>query len=192
MTRFQKFLNALLRAQSILSIPQSLLLPHRIKAEQPDDPKFIFGQGSFAGQKLYVAKANLTACEVISVYNALIYLGRPKRFETVRREFLRCGALTLWFFGFFGGNPYSIKRVLNSFDIAYETVSHDQMTRDGEYIISFFNGKHPSYHTVFCTRADGKWLGYNIHSNDRRPMPFDPQKLAAQFIRGYRLEGIHK
>lgn len=192
MTRFQKFLNALLRVQSILSIPQSLLLPHGIKAEQPDDPKFIFGQGSLAGQKLYAAKANLTACEVISVYNALIYLGRSKSFETVRREFFRRGALTLWFFGFFGGNPYSIKRALNSYDIAYETVSHDEMNRDGEYIISFFNGKHPSYHTVFCIRADGKWLGYNIHSNDRRPMPFDPQKLTAQFIRGYRLEDIHK
>lgn len=192
MTALQKFLNALLWVQSILSIQQSLLLPHGIKAEQSDDPKFIFGQGSLVGQKLYAAKANLTACEVISVYNALIFLGRPRRFEIVKREFFRRGALTLWFFGFFGGNPYSIKRVLNSFDIAYETVPPDEMNRDGEYIISFFNGKHPSYHTIFCTRADGKWLGYNIHSNDRRPMPFDPQNFAAQFIRGYRLEGIHK
>ena len=192
MTFFQKFLNALLRVQSVLSAPQSLLLPHRIKAEQTGDCNFIHGQGALAGHRLYAAKANLTACEVIAVYNALIYLGRPKRFETVRREFLRRGSLTLGFVGFFGGNPYSIKRVLKNFDVAHEPVSPDEMNRDGEYIISFFNGKHPSYHTVFCTRADGKWLGYNIHSNDRRPMPFDPQKLTEQFIRGYRLEDIHK
>ena len=192
MTFFQKFLNALLRVQSVLSAPQSLLSSRRIRAEHPDDTKFIFGQGALAGHRLYAAKADLTACEVIAVYNALIYLGSSKRFETVRCEFLRRGSLTLGFVGFFGGNPYSIKRVLKNFDVAHEPVLPDEMNRDGGYIISFFNGKHPSLHTIFCTRTDGKWLGYNIHSNDRRPMPFDPQKLTAQFIRGYRLEDIHK
>lgn len=190
MTAFQRFLTALLRVQSVLSGLQSVILPRGGGAQDVGDHRFIFGQVELKGKRLYTAKADLTACEVIAVYNALIYLGHPRRFEQVKREFFRRGALTLWFLGFFGGNPYTIKRVLKSFGVAHEPVSVDGMSRDGAYIISFFNGKHPSLHTVFCTRKDGKWLVYNLHSNDRRLMPFDPKMVQQQFIRGYRLESV--
>ena len=188
MTVVQKLLNALLRVQGVFSVLQSVILPRGGRAANGEEHRFIFGQGELKGKRLYAAKAERTACEVIAVYNALIYLGQSRRFEQVKREFFRRGAFTLWFFGFFGGNPYAIKRVLRSFGIAYEAVTADGMSRDGEYIISFFNGKHPSYHTVFCTRTDGRWVVYNMYSNDRRPTSFDPKKLEQQFIRGYRLE----
>ena len=132
MTTLQKLLNVLLRLQSVISSVQSIILPRGGRAADSEEHSFIFGQGELKGKRLYAAKAELTACEVISVYNALIYLGHPRRFEQVKREFFRRGALTLWFFGFFGGNPYSIKRVLRSFGIAYETVTADGMSRDGE------------------------------------------------------------
>ena len=188
MTALQKFLCVLLRIQSVLSGLHSLVLPRGGRTVDADEQRFIFGQDELAGKKLYTARAELTACEVIAVYNALVFLGRPRRIERVKREFFRRGALTLWLLGFFGGNPYTIKRVLKSFGVASETVTADSMLSDGAYIMSFFNGRHPSLHTVFCTRKDGRWLVYNLHANDRRPMPFDPKRFERQFIRGYRLE----
>lgn len=188
MTLFQLLLSVLLRLQSVLSGLQSIIMPRGMRGlVSTEQPRFILGQGGLKGQRLYAAKADLTACEVISVHNAMVFLGRPVCFEQVKREFFRRGALTLWFFGFFGGNPYSVKRVLRSFGVACETVTADELSRDGAYIISFFNGKHLSLHTIFCTRTDGKWLGYNLRANDRRPMPFDPKKLEPQFIRGYKV-----
>ena len=187
MTAFQKLLTTLLRVQSVISVPHSLILPRRKRRVTSSADGYIFGQ-DFLNGRLYLAKESLTACESAAVHNALIYFGRGQTFGAVKREFFRRGALTLWLVGFFGGNPYSITRVLRSFGIAFETVAAGEMSRDGAYIISFFNGRHPSLHTVFCTRENGRWMSYNMHGGDRRPMPFDPSKLENSFIIGYRLE----
>ena len=182
-------LNALLRLQSVLSLPVCLLPVFRMGNHPTEERQyFIFGQGTLKGQKLYCARANLTACEVVSVYNALIYFGRRYPFEIIKRRFFNRGALTLFFLGLFGGNPYSIGRVLKSFHMDHKAVSPEKMAEDGAYIISFWNGKSdPSLHTVFCVRDGGRFLGYNIHSNDRSPRLFDPEKYGGLFIRIYYL-----
>ena len=181
-------LEALLRLQGLVSLPMCALSV--VKKTSPEaSGGYIFGQGSLKDRRLYCAKANLTACEVVSVYNALIYLGRGVSFERVRSEYFRRGALTLFFLGFFGGNPYSIGRVLRSFKIKYQKTAPDKMTEDGTYIISFWNGKNdPSLHTVFCVCEQGRLMGYNIYSNDTRPRPLDIEKYKPVFIRGYRLD----
>ena len=183
------FLGVLLRLQSIISLPLCLLSAfNRTSRPVGERQIYIFGQGELKGQKLYCAKANLTACEVVAVYNAMLHLGKDVPFERVKREYLRCGALTLFFLGFFGGNPYSIGRVLKGMGLAYEKVTPEKMSRDGIYIISFWNGRNdPSLHTVMCVRGGEKLSVYNLHSNDSRPRAFDIEKYEKLFIRGYYL-----
>lgn len=181
-------LGALLRVQSIASLPMCVLSAFGGKSRVTEELRYIFGQGALKGQKLYCAKANLTACEAVSVYNAMIRLGKGEPFERVRREFLRRGALTLFFLGFFGGNPYSIGRVLKGLGLGYEKVTPEKMDRDGAYIISFWNGrKDPSLHTVMCVRGGGRFSVYNLYSNDNCPRAFDVDKYSGLFISGYYL-----
>ena len=182
-------LGALLRVQSAASLPMCLLSAFGGKScVTEEEPRYIFGQGALKGRKLYCAKANLTACEAVSVYNAMIWLGSGVPFERVKREFLRRGALTLFFLGFFGGNPYSIGRVLKGMGLVYEKVTPEKMVRDGAYIISFWNGSNdPSLHTVFCVRNGGRFSVYNLYSNDSFPRYLDIGKYEKMFIRGYYL-----
>lgn len=183
------FLKALLRVQSVASFPMHLLPGLHGKSQiKEEKPQYIFGQGSLKGQRLYCAKANLTACEVVSVYNAMIRLGKGVSYGRVKREFLRQGALTLFFLGFFGGNPYSVGRVLKGMGLSYEKVTPEKTDREGTYVISFWNGRRdPSLHTVMCVRDGGKFSAYNLHSNDRCPRAFNVKEYGELFIRGYYL-----
>lgn len=183
------FLGALLRVQSVVSLPMCIMSAfHRTVRSNEEKQRYIFGQGALKGQKLYCAKANLTACEVVSVYNAMILLGKGASYEQIRREFFRRGALTLFFLGFFGGNPYSMGRVLKGMGLDYEKVTPENMDRDGAYIISFWNGRNdPSLHTVMCVRDSERFSAYNLYSNDSRPRPIDIKKYGKLFIQGYYL-----
>ena len=189
MTALHGVLGALLHIQSAVSLPMGVLSVFgKISLPTEEKQDFIFGQGALRQLRLYTARADLTACEVVSVYNALIYLGKGVPFERVKREYFRRGALTLFFLGHFGGNPYSIGRVLKGMGLEYERVKPDDMGRDGAYIVSFWNGRNdPSLHTVFCVREQGKLKGYNIYANDTRPRPFDIEKYRGLFISGYYL-----
>lgn len=174
------FLDLLLKLQSAIC-PRIIFKPpfSQLKSD------YIFGQGALSGQKLYLARAELTACEVVAVYNALINLKKPQDFATVRRTFFRRGALTLWPLGFLGGNPYSIGRVLGAFGVEFKAV-RPELFSDGLYIISFWNGpKSLSLHTVFAEIKAGSALIYNMYSNGRAPRAFDVKKLEPFIIRAY-------
>lgn len=157
-------LNALLRLQSAIC-PRIFARKGERSAEARN---YIFGQGSLKGRRLYLAKAENTACEVVAIYNAVLSLGLSGSFEEVKRAFLRRGALSIWPLGFFGGNPFSLGRVLSAFGIAYEKTR--DISPDGRYILSFYNGpKNPRIHTVFAISERGRLLVYNLYQNDRSP-----------------------
>ncbi len=178
-----KALGGLLRLQSALSFPIGGLFFRPIQEESSE---FIQGQCALCGQRLYLSRADHTSCEVIAVANASRYLNRPYSFKTVKRAFLLCGGLTLWLVGFFGGNPFSIGRVLKRLGIASERMTTLNLAHDGGYIISFWNGaKKLSLHTVFVEARCGKTRAYNLYGGDKSPRAFDPEKYKELFIRGF-------
>ncbi len=152
---------------------------------QPGD--YIFGQGRLRGERLYLAKAEKTVCEVAAIYNALIYFGIPAPLKSVKRAFLRSGALTLLFFGFFGGNPYSLSRPAKKFGLKLSMAKPEDI-KDGGAVISFFNPSSLSLHTVFTSVSGGKFSVYNLYSSDTRPRGFSPGTLGDSLIVCYKAE----
>ena len=141
----------------------------------------IFGQGSLKGRKNWLALADLTACETVAVYNALNLSGRGIAYSAVRRSFLFCGALTLWPLGFFGGNPYSIGRVLRRFGIKTKRLRFDEAAKS-TCIMSFFNPRSLSLHTVFVRQTGSGPIAYNLYGSDKAPRRFDPETERTSFI----------
>ena len=179
-------LDAALRLQSALTAPLSFAAS---RIEYSSDWRFIFGQGKLKGRRLYLARAEDTACEVVAVYNAAGSFGLMASYDCVRRAFFARGALTLFPLGFFGGNPYSIGRVLRYFGIKSCAVRHEELDRDGSYILSFWNGAEKlSLHTVFFRVINGTAEAYNLYPSDRAPRRFDPGERRGLIIRCLRLE----
>lgn len=165
----------ILRLQSLLSAPIWLaagIFPIKTGVVKGG---YIYSQASLKGQKYFLARAEYTACEAVAIYNALIYLKKPTEFDRVRSAFLTSGALTLFFVGFFGGNPYSLGRVLRRFGVQAQYVKHDEIT-EGGCILSFFNRGSLSLHTIFCERRSDGFYAYNLFPSDRAPRRIDPSK----------------
>ena len=184
----QLLLEILLRIQSALSLPLSVFGAFGTAYPISEKTPYIFGQARLSGKRLYLAPAELCACEVAAVYNALIFLGRPRGFDEVKQAYFRLGALALWPFGFFGGNPFSIKRVLKRFGVEAKSVSEKSLSEDGCYIVSFWNGaKKLSLHTVFVTVCGGEKRAYNLFGRDAAPRRFEPASRHGLYIRCVRI-----
>ena len=154
----------LLRIQWLLTAPQGFIA--RLFPKKPSQPGgYIFSQTVLKGQRLFGARAEMTSCEVVAVYNALKYLGIPASYESVRSAFLGSGALSLFFLGFLGGNPYSLVRVLRRFGVDAKACKPDDAGK--ACILSFFNPGSLSIHTVFCERRGEELFAYNYHPGDR-------------------------
>lgn len=182
MTAAHAVLQALLRLQSLLCAPLAVMRP-KIRGGEGG---YIFGQGSLKGQRLYLAGAENTACEAVAVYNAAKSFGIGVSLGDVERAFLARGALTLFVLGFFGGNPYSIKRVLSRFGLRAKKEDPRLILGDGRYILSFWNGKKKlSLHTVFIRVEGGAAEIYNMYPNDRAPRRVEPKCPEGLSIRLY-------
>ena len=95
--------------------------------------------------KVGISDVGYSGCETVAVYNAKILLGDTdvsladtiKSFEEENAFFLQN-----FLFGWAGGNPYSISRVLSNDGIKYETIDDFgdiYMKIPGIYIVSFWN-----------------------------------------------------
>lgn len=185
---FQNIVRILLMLQSALSFPQSIIFGRETSYDVSDSAGgYIFGQKSLSGQRLYFAHAENTACEVAAIYNALKYhkIGVP--FKRVKRAFLRAGALTLFFFGFFGGNPYSLSRPARILGLKLKKTPMNEIGR-GSFIFSFFNPHSLSIHTVFCTRGSHGFTAYNFYGTDRVPRRIDLKNLEKSIIICYKID----
>lgn len=102
-------------------------------------------------------------CEVIAVYNARILLGYAdvSLADTIE-QFANCGALTMQpvLRGGFGGNPFSIGKVLKAENLKYSTIeSFEQMKgTPGVYIVSVWNSNDfdSMIHTIAIEIVDGE------------------------------------
>ena len=184
-------LKLLLKLQSLLSLPVwavGAFLP--LKKSGADG--FIFGQNELKGTRLFTAPAEKTACEVAAVFNASARLfDCGCSYSQTKYLFLKCGALTLWPFGFFGGNPYSLGRVARRLGMSAKRVKTEETAADGCYIFSFFNGRSPSLHTVFAERRGGTMAVYNLYAGDRAPRRFEAERYKGEMIAAYRVGNLY-
>lgn len=133
---------------------------------------------------IHAARKN--ACETIAVHNAKVLLGRNSTLSQTMADFQSAGAMIGY--GLFGSNPRAIGRVLRRSGIAYERVSLADMTRQGVYILSFWNDRAPwgGLHTV-AVRYDGKrYTTYNLKGRGEVTY-LPPAVYARHFICGYYL-----
>ena len=89
-------------------------------------------------------------CEIIAVYNTLLLLGHKdvSMAKLILQHQLNNADMLL---GVFGTSPKSIGKVLDLYDVNYETISSaDEMENDGIYIISYWTSSKwsASLHTI--------------------------------------------
>lgn len=117
--------------------------------------------GDHAKLKYGLFSMSYNGCEVISVCNALEYLGKNVTLDEVRRYMLRFCVLL----GLFGSNVYRIGKALKHFGVKY---SYGKSAENAKaFIISSWKGKtfRSSIHTVFCVRENGKIKVYNRYNS---------------------------
>lgn len=145
-------------------IIQKLNLTRNSKLK-PIPQGFISGQGKgeISQYKYGLCRMSFNGCEVISVYNLLLYIGRPVNICELISYMERFKML----FGIFGCNPLKIGKALDFFKIEYEKSLSENTSA---FILSFWTGTPfmSSIHTVFCERENGIIKVYNRYSNCTR------------------------
>ena len=119
------------------------------------------GLGDISKLKYGLCHMSFNGCEVISVYNALVYLGIPQPINEIALFLERYRVLM----GVFGCSPYKLGRALEKFGAQFEKLRE---VGDSEaFIVSFWTGRRfmSSIHTVFCVRTHGGIKVYNRYNN---------------------------
>lgn len=132
------------------------------------------GMGDISKLKYGFFCMSYNGCEVISVYNALRYIGKPQPLQEIAFYLEKYRVL----FGLFGCNVYRIGKALKKFGAEYERIS--EVGDTPAFIISFWTGKRfrSSLHTVFCIRENGRIKIYNRYNNcDTVRYADSPEKL---------------
>ena len=132
-------------------------------------------------------------CEVIAVYNARIMLGDTdvSLADTIE-QFVNCNALTgqTVLRGGFGGNPFSIGKVLDKEGVQHSTIdSFDDISAPGVYIVSFWNDSSfgSQIHTVAVEVIDSATkIVYNHKSDDDNVWSYETYSDHL-FITGYKV-----
>ena len=151
--------------------------------------------------KYGISNVGHSGCEAIAVYNAKILLGHSAvSLAKIIADFEEEGAMTLqgsFVDGYFGGNPYSMSRVLERNGLQYSSIdSFNDIEEPGIYIVSFWNTPWVGgeLHTITIeVKENGEVQCYNQGApteddtnnkdiNELKNMP------NIQFISGFKLE----
>ncbi len=119
------------------------------------------GLGNVSKLRYGLCPMSFNGCEVISVYNALQYIGKPQKLQDIA-FFLEKYRMLL---GFFGCNMFRLGKALEKFGADYERC--DSVKGLPAFIVSFWTGKPflSTVHTVFCVREKGRICVYNRYNN---------------------------
>ncbi|MBQ9899175.1 MAG: hypothetical protein IJM44_06960 [Ruminococcus sp.] len=133
------------------------------RTEAPAEGCMINGQGLGAVSKLRygLCPMSFNGCEIISVYNALVYLNKPRPLSEIAFYMERYRLL----FGVFGCDPYKLGKVLGHYGAAFE---RSEEAGDAKaFIISYWTGRRfmSSLHTVFCVRTARGIEVYNRYND---------------------------
>lgn len=118
-------------------------------------------QGDMAKIRYGLFPMSYNGCEVISVCNALEYMGKPQPVKKVSRFMFRYSMI----FGLFGCNPYCIGRALRHLGV--ENRRCDLESAGNAFILSSWTGRPflSTIHTVFCVRENGRIKVYNRYNS---------------------------
>lgn len=117
-------------------------------------------RGAVAEMRYGLCPMSFNGCEVISVYNALVWLKRPVPLCDVAFYMERFKVL----YGIFGCNVYSIGKALQHFGVV---CGRSEKYADSDiFIVSFWTGRMllSSVHTVFCVQKNGFIQVYNRYN----------------------------
>lgn len=145
-------------------------LRHNRAIESKLPQGYISGQqlGTVSSMRYGLCRMSFNGCECISVYNALLHLGRKAPLSEVAFNLERYKML----FGIFGCNPYKIVKCLERFGIAAERTSDHE--KNGGYIVSFWT-RLPllsPLHTVFLIKNEDGITVYNRYGNSAEILSF--------------------
>ncbi len=123
---------------------------------------YINGQalGTVSQCRYGLCSMSFNGCEVIAVYNALIYLGKSVPLPDIALYMERCRVLI----GFFGCNIFRSGKILAHFG------AHSRRCKaPGEadaFIMSYWTGRRllSSIHTVFCIRTENGIEVFNSYN----------------------------
>ena len=129
--------------------------------------KIINDQNGATGKNFRYGRKNVSwnGCETIAVHNAKLLKGKNSSLSETIDDFHAVNAIVG--FGLCGSNPYSIGSVLEKEDISYTGVGLNDMTKQGVYIISFWNENPLSngLHTVAVSYDGTYYTAYNLYCN---------------------------
>lgn len=104
---------------------------------------------------------SFNGCEVIAVCNALEYMGKPQKIETIIRYMKKYAVLC----GLFGCNVYRVENALTHFGVSCRREKSAE--NSSVFIVSSWTGKTmmSTIHTVFCVREGDKIKVYNRYNS---------------------------
>lgn len=119
------------------------------------------GLGDVAKLKYGLCSMSFNGCEVISVYNALRYVGKPQPLQEIA-YFLEKYRMLM---GVFGCNMFRLGKALEKYGVKYKRIS--EIGDAPAFIISFWTGKPfmSAAHTVFCVQEKDRICVYNRYNN---------------------------
>ena len=134
---------------------------HNLRCHIKDE--MINGQGMGEVSKLRygLCRMSFNGCEVIAVYNALRYVGKPQPLQEIALYLERYRLLM----GVFGCNMFRLDRALRRFGAKCERIGDIGDTP--AFILSYWVGipfLSPA-HTVFCVREKDRIKVYNRYNN---------------------------
>ena len=167
------------------------------KNGEPND--MMNGQSSYSNYRFGLSFLDRVGCGIIAIYNALRLLGRPEKLTDLIREFETNATETIPF-GFFGINPFSMKKYFKAQYIPYIKIHRmrdfkKHQEEGGVYLLTFWNdAKHwtKGAHSVALCYTDGRFIVYNRTNSNSEPMEFENAADvigSGLLICGYRLYG---
>lgn len=139
--------------------------------EEPN--RFINGQALFSTYRFGFCTLDEVGCGIIAIYNMLRMFGTPQKLADLIREFETNSTETVPF-GFWGINPYSLKKYFNKYCIPYSKINRisklDKMKIEGGiYLLTYWNNAKKliaGAHTVALCCIDNEYVVFNL-SNRR-------------------------
>lgn len=165
--------------------------------EEPN--ALINGQSAFANYRFGLSTMDKVGCGIIGIYNVLRLLGRPENFTDLIREFETNSTETIPF-GFFGINPFSMKKYFEAHNILYSKIRRisdlENCKSEGSvYLLTFWNNAKNWFkgaHTVALCYTDGRFVVYNCTNSMSEPVGYTNAADVigkGLLIRGYQLYG---
>lgn len=145
--------------------------------EEPN--AFINGQSAYSNYRFGLSAMDKVGCGIIGIYNVLRLLGSPERFTDLIREFETNSTETIPF-GFFGINPFSMKKYFEAHHIPYSKIRGisdlDQQKKEGGvYLLTFWNNAQNWFkgaHTVALCYTEERFVVYNRTNSGREPVEY--------------------